>query len=160
MMNWLFRRRPPFGASRALRPADAAPCAELHRLNFAHPWSVQEFEALLADPACSGEAIEAKFGLGGFALSRRALDEAEVLSIVVDFRLRRRGGGQRLMAAHLARLAALGVKTLFLEVDEQNEAALALYRRQGFVEKGSRKAYYARPDGTRANARVMARALS
>jgi ribosomal-protein-alanine N-acetyltransferase len=161
MKATLFRlRRPALAAPRALRPSDGAACAVLHQASFAHPWSAPEFEALLTDPACFGGAVEAKSRLAGFVLSRRALDEAEILTIVVDSRLRRRGCGQRLLAAHLSQLSALGVIKLFLEVDESNQAALALYRRHGFVQLGMRKGYYVKKDGLRANALIMARALT
>ncbi len=111
------------------------------------------------DPACTGDAVEANSNLAGFILSRRALEEAEILTIVVDPRKRGQGCGQRLLCSHLARLASCGVEVLFLEVDQSNSAALALYRRHGFVEKGMRRGYYAKPDGTRANALVMSRSL-
>ncbi len=157
---FFWRRRPESATLRALHPSDAAACAGLHRASFAHSWSGPEFEALLIDPACAGEAIETASGLVGFVLSRRALDEAEILTIVVDLRQRRGGFGQRLLSTHLSRLASMGVQKLFLEVDEQNGAALALYRRQGFIEKGTRKGYYQMPDGTRANALIMVRVLT
>jgi ribosomal-protein-alanine N-acetyltransferase len=161
MKSPLFRLgQPALAAPRALRPSDGAACAVLHRASFAHPWSASEFEALLTDPSCFGDGIEAKSRLAGFILSRRALDEAEILTIVVDSRLRQHGCGQRLLAAHLARLSALGVVKLFLEVDEGNEAALALYRRMGFAQLGMRKGYYVKKDGLRANALIMGRALT
>ncbi len=155
-----WRSRAPSSSSRPLRSADGAACARLHGPSFAHPWSPIEFEALLADPACIGEGLDGKAGLIGFVLSRRALDEAEILTIVVEFGARRKGSGQRLLLSHLSRLASLGVTSLYLEVDEANEPALALYRRNGFVQAGLRKAYYARPDGSRANALVMRRSLA
>jgi ribosomal-protein-alanine N-acetyltransferase len=37
---------------------------------------------------------------------------------------------------------------------------LALYRRHGFAQSGVRKGYYVKPDGMRANALMMRRALS
>jgi ribosomal-protein-alanine N-acetyltransferase len=148
------------GAPRALRPSDGAACAVLHGANFAHPWSAAELEALLTDSACFGDAVEARSRLAGFILSRRALDEAEILTIVVDSRLRQRGCGQRLLVAHLSRLSALGVTRLFLEVDESNAAALALYRRFGFTQRGTRKGYYVKKDGSRANALIMGRELT
>lgn len=146
--------------SRRLRVADAASCARLHRTSFAHSWSVAEFEALLNDPACVGDGIEIKSGLAGFILSRRAADEAEILTIVIAAGSRRHGHGQRLLAAHLARLAALRVKNLFLEVDEANAAALPLYRRFGFSVEGRRKSYYAKAEGKAGDALIMRRALS
>lgn len=155
-----WRSQPSSGASRALRPSDAAACALLHASSFSYPWSVLDFETLLTEPACCGDGIDSKSGLAGFILSRRALDEAEILTLVVDPRARRRGCGQRLLAAHLSRLSGFGVTSLFLEVDEANAPALALYRRHGFVEKGIRKGYYAKSDGTRANALIMRRSLA
>jgi ribosomal-protein-alanine N-acetyltransferase len=161
MKSRLFRLgQPALAPPRALRASDSAACAFLHRASFAHPWSAPEFEALLTDRACFGEAIEFKSRLAGFVLSRRADDEAEILTIVVDSRLRQRGCGQRLLAAHLSQLSAVGVIKLFLEVDESNEAALALYRRHGFVQVGMRKGYYVKKDGLRANALTLARALT
>ncbi len=146
--------------SRLLRVADAAACAHLHRTSFAHPWSAAEFEALMNDPACVADGIEIKSSLAGFILSRRAADEAEVLTIVVAPDSRRHGHGQRLLAAHLARLAALRVKNLFLEVDEANAGALALYRRFGFAVEGRRKSYYAKAEGKAGDALIMRRALA
>ena len=157
-MFW--QRRPVLGSSRILRSADGAACARLHATSFAHPWPANDFESLLLDPACSGEGLDARSGLAGFILSRRALDEAEILTIVVDRRLRRQGCGED-SSLHIWRDPhAQGVATVFLEVDESNVAALALYRVHGFVEKGMRKGYYAKPDGTRANALIMCRSLA
>ena len=117
-----WQRRSVLGSPRILRSSDGDACARLHAASFAHPWPVNDFESLLLDPACSGEGIDARSGLAGFILSRRALDEAEILTIVVDGRLRRQGCGERLLASHLARLTRQGVATLFLEVDESNVA--------------------------------------
>ena len=56
----------------------------------------------------------------------------------------RRGKGlaRRLLDLHLRRLAGLGARTVFLEVDEDNEPARRLYQRAGFREVGRRDAYY------------------
>lgn len=157
--------RPPFfrrsasaiAAPRLLRPDDAGGCARLYATSFAHPWSAEEFEALLADSACIGDGIAEKDDIAAFVLSRQAIDEAEVLTVVVQPSARRRGCGCSLLGAHLARLGALGVAKVFLEVDEGNAAALALYRRFGFTIEGKRKNYYAKADGSRADALVMRR---
>ena len=63
------------------------------------------------------------------------------------------------MEDHFARLAARGARVLFLEVDSANGPALALYRRNAFIEVGLRKAYYAGATGGRHNAVVMRRDL-
>ncbi|WP_261405261.1 GNAT family N-acetyltransferase [Chenggangzhangella methanolivorans] len=79
-----------------------------------------------------------------------------MLSIAVAAERRGAGGGKALLGRHLGRLAGQGVRRVVLEVDEDNEPALALYRAFGFEQVGRRKAYYARADGKRGSARVMA----
>jgi ribosomal-protein-alanine N-acetyltransferase len=49
---------------------------------------------------------------------------------------------------------------LFLEVADDNPAALALYEGSGFEQAGRRRAYYARPDARRADALVLRRPLN
>ena len=72
---------------------------------------------------------------------------------------RRHGLGRSLMDAVLRELHGRRTAALFLEVDETNVAALALYRRLGFFEVGKRGGYY--PDGGAGprNALVMRRDL-
>jgi ribosomal-protein-alanine N-acetyltransferase len=91
----------------------------------------------------------------GFILSRRAAGEAEILTIVVQPNRRRDGIGRDLMKAHLGRLGALGVSSVFLEVDEHNAAARALYSGLGFEEVGARAAYFRQADGQRSAALIL-----
>jgi ribosomal-protein-alanine N-acetyltransferase len=120
-----------------------------------------EIASLLSSGATVGSAAldPATGRLRGFAISRLAADEAEVLTIAVDLAYRGRGVGRDLMREHLARATLAGARTIFLEVDAENAAALALYARFRFVEVGRRVGYYRRPDGKAATALVMRRAL-
>jgi len=95
----------------------------------------------------------------GFVLSRLAADEAEILTIAVAPALRRRGIANLLLATHLGRVAGAGAKHMFLEVEGENHAALALYAGFGFRRVGERKAYYQRPGAGAANALIMRREL-
>ncbi len=155
--------RPQTSASiRRIGPDFAAACAKIHAQSFAHPWAPAEFESLLAGRDVIGEAAFATslFGgrrLTGFVLSRRGADTAEMLTVAVAPALRRNGVATALIARHLATLAAESVKSLFLEVETDNRAARALYRRFGFEEVGERKAYYRKADGIAASALVLRR---
>ena len=60
----------------------------------------------------------------------------------------------------LGELAGLGVKAVFLEVDEDNEPARRLYNRAGFREVGRRPGYYQKNDGQKATALVLRRDLA
>jgi [ribosomal protein S18]-alanine N-acetyltransferase len=137
---------------------DADELARIHGQAFARGWSPEEMEQLLHDRAVVACVLrrEGRARAYGFALSRIAEDEAEVLSIAVAEARRGSGGGGALLGRHLGRLAGLGVRRVVLEVDEENLSALALYARFGFAQVGRRRAYYARKDGTRGEAKVMA----
>ncbi len=93
-------------------------------------------------------------------MSRRGADEAEILSVAVARAARGRGLARRLLMLHLGRLAGLGVRTVFLEVDAHNAPALGLYRRAGFREVARRPNYYASDTKASADALVLRRDLA
>jgi [ribosomal protein S18]-alanine N-acetyltransferase len=129
---------------------DASAMASLHAASFRRGWSEQEMEGLLLDPhVIAHRALTAK-KLGGFIMSRRVDDEAEILSVAVASSQRGRGLARRLLDLHLRRLAGLGTFAVFLEVDESNTPALRLYRRAGFREVSRRPSYYPGADGAAA----------
>lgn len=165
MLGFLKRKVAP--DVRRLGPQSAQACASIHAQSFAHPWSANEFEALLAGRDVVAEAATTRSWLSrllgrrqklvGFVLSRRVLDEAEILTIAVARRSRRQGIGAALLSAHLATLAGMGLKALFLEVEAGNNAALALYAQFGFAQVGARKGYYPKRDGEAAAALLLRR---
>jgi ribosomal-protein-alanine N-acetyltransferase len=143
------------------RASEGAALAAIHATGFERGWDALEFERLLADPTVICHAARSA-GSGpplGFAMSRQILDEAEVLTVAVAPAQRGRGIARTLMTAHLGRLAGRGVKTLFLEVADDNLAALRLYRGFGFEEVGRRSGYYARRGQAPATALIMRRPL-
>ena len=128
------------------RPADAAAIAALHGASFQRGWGEDEVYRLLieknvvAHRAMTGAMTGPT--MAGFILSRLAAGEAEILSIAIARKQRGRGFARPLLDLNLRRLAGLGARTVFLEVDENNRPARALYRRAGFAEVGRRNSYY------------------
>jgi ribosomal-protein-alanine N-acetyltransferase len=53
--------------------------------------------------------------------------------------------GKRLLAAGLLWCRAQASDTVFLEVRQSNQAAIALYERAGFLSVGNRPGYYREP---------------
>jgi ribosomal-protein-alanine N-acetyltransferase len=141
------------------RPRDAAAIAALHAASFRHGWSEQEVEALLLDRHVIAHRAVISGTLVGFIMSRRVADEAEILSVAVAGRQRGRGLARNLLTLHLRRLAGLGARTVFLEVDENNSPALRLYDRASFREVARRPNYYLGPGGKAATALVLRRDL-
>lgn len=129
--------------------------AALHAAAFAGPWDAAAFHALLGQAGVF--AVEAP---DGFILMRAVADEAEILTLAVCPRARRRGLGGWLVGEGAVEAAARGAVRLFLEVAADNAPARALYARAGFAEAGRRPGYYARPDGGRQDALLLALNLS
>ena len=140
-------------------PRDAAALAALHAASFNRGWSEHEFEQLLTDRSVVAERAALGRASVGFILSRRAADEVEILSVAVAVRWRGRGLARRLLDLHLRRLAGLGLRAVFLEVDEDNAAARRLYARAGFAAVARRPGYYPRAAGSQASALVLRRDL-
>ncbi len=125
---------------------DAEVIAKLHAEGFGRAWTDGEFAALLSRETVFGFAARREGRPDavpdGFVLARLAADEAEILTIAVARARRGRGLGRALMEAVLRHLHAERARSLFLEVDENNTWAIALYSRLGFREVGRRRSYY------------------
>ncbi|HTN63296.1 MAG TPA: GNAT family N-acetyltransferase, partial [Devosia sp.] len=134
--------------------------ARIHAQGFYRGWPREELDGFLGEPTTPVYvACDAKRRIAGFALIRHAADEAELLTIAVDPKWRGKRVGQALLRAAFDDLLLTPARRMFLEVDEQNAAAIRLYKGQGFSAIGARKGYYPRPDGSAATALVMARDL-
>lgn len=119
----------------------AAPAlAALHAVAFppAQAWG--------ADAIALMQGMAGSFGFWcrehGFVLARVAADEAEILTLAVAPRARRRGLGTALMTAAMTEALARGAGAMLLEAAATNAAALALYGGLGFAPVGRRRRYY------------------
>jgi ribosomal-protein-alanine N-acetyltransferase len=161
MTNWLSRLwsgGPAVVEAASLR--DAPDLAALHGEAFHRGWGEGEFETMLSERNTLVHRLRAGRKLVGFAVSRMAADEAEILSIAVAASHRGRNLSRDLLLTHLGHLAGRGVRTVFLEVEENNQPARRLYHRAGFAVAGRRERYYRQPDGEQLNAVLMRRDLS
>jgi ribosomal-protein-alanine N-acetyltransferase len=142
MMSFISRllgRSPPTLSE--ARPNDAAAIAALHTASFQRGWGEDEVYRLLIEKTVVAHRAMSTTMIG-FILSRMAAGEAEILSIAIAPRQRGRGFARPLLDLHLRRLAGLGTRAVFLEVDDSNAPARALYRRAGFRDVGRRQSYY------------------
>lgn len=145
---------------RRIGVAEAEDCATVHAQAFTFAWPQSDMEALLLASTTYAEGAFVKgSGLVGFVFSRLAADEAEILTVAVTPKRRGQGIAGRLLSANMAALQRAGAKSWFLEVEAQNTAALALYRRFGFEKVGERKSYYRKADGDAALAFILRRSL-
>jgi [ribosomal protein S18]-alanine N-acetyltransferase len=151
------------GGKAIVEPAglrDAPRLAQLHGASFHRGWGEGEFETMLSERNTLVHRLRLGRRIIGFAVSRMAADEAEILSIAIDDGYRGRGLSRQLLLTHLGHLAGHGVRTIFLEVEENNQPARRLYERAGFAIVGRRERYYQQPEGEQLNALLMRRDLS
>lgn len=145
-----------------IRVADLNDVTRIHAASFDDPWSVTMLKRILSMPGAGG--MVARNGdddpVVGFALSRLAGDECELLSLAIDPGHRRRGIGRMLLTASIAAAIAAESRALFLEVAEDNVAARALYASHDFKPVGRRPDYYKLRDGSFAAALTMRRDLT
>ncbi|MBP3544795.1 MAG: ribosomal protein S18-alanine N-acetyltransferase [Alphaproteobacteria bacterium] len=111
--------------------------ANLHKLCFPHkPWSADDF----ADLKKSGCEIIAS--QNGFIVYRTALDEAEIITIGVHPDARNTGIASAMLGIVEGELKKSGIKSIFLEVAENNTPARHLYESNGYNKIGVRTKYY------------------
>ncbi len=153
----LFARAEPVLSEASSR--DAAAIAALHGVSFRRGWSEQEVDGLLLDRHVISHCATSGGKLAGFIMSRLVEDEAEILSVAVAARAQGRGLARNLLTLHLRRLAGLGARAVFLEVDEHNAPAIKLYDRAGFREVSRRANYYQSAGAEPAAALILRRDL-
>lgn len=78
----------------------------------------------------------------GYGSAHVVFDEAEVCNIAVFEEHRNKGVGKSILNSILAHCKARGVKKVFLEVNELNVGAIALYDKVGFKALSKRENYY------------------
>lgn len=118
--------------------------AEIERLCFSEPWSAESLLLLTRDENFGMVAIDNGIvtAYGGMTC---CLDEGSVTNIAVHPDFRRRGLGRAIVRAMLDEAKKRGIRSVFLEVRQSNEAAKALYFSEGFSEIGRRKNFYRAP---------------
>jgi len=129
----------------------------LHGHCFSEAWSPESMASLFATPGMHGVIAtdRASDQPVGFILMRAIDGEAEILTIGVLPEARGTGIGTFLLGIMLEE----GISTVFLDVAEDNKAALRLYQSSEFEVVGRRAAYYKREDGTPVDSLTMKRVV-
>lgn len=127
-------------------PFDASLMAALHESCFPWPWDEAAMATFIAahDTLCLLGSIVggSRRAPAGFLVARKAADEGELLTLAVAPQRRRSGVGRALLKSAKVSLGESGAKQLFFEVEDGNQAALALYRSLGATAVGRRARYY------------------
>ena len=138
----------------------AAPLSCLHRACFPNdPWPPPAIAEITAIRGFFGRIAWEDEAAAGLGLAQGLGQECELLTLGVVPQRRRIGIGSALLASIVDEARRRRVRTLFLEVADDNIAAHALYEARGFVQIGRRANYYRRGSGL-VDARVLRLLLS
>lgn len=143
-----------------LGPSDVDDIANIHIMCFDEAWTARILTRILAMPGVFALGVRPAAeacgqALAGFAIGRVAADECELLSLAVAPDSRGKGLGAMMLDAALMRAGSVNVRKFFLEVAENNIAALTLYEARGLAPVGRRPKYYENQDGSYTDALTM-----
>ena len=130
-----------------VRDADfARTYAEIHSVCFDHGWNESMMRQMLLMPGAVGLIAYEQEKPVGIAMYAYSPQQADIVTFGVLPDYRGKHVSDELMDASFVYLAQQGIEELFLEVAVDNEHAIALYRRHGFIQVGRRANYYVRGD--------------
>ena len=128
-------------------PVTAKALAALHAMHFTPSWSEEDFVQHIVRAT---DRICARFddkALIGFSLCRVAVDQAEILTILVRPDYQGQGLGAELLRQAEQDCIAQGADIIFLDVAVDNPAAISLYKKSGYTAYAKRPGYYRRAQG-------------
>ena len=128
---------------RRLTQDDVLAMSTLHATSFEPAWPAADMREHIQRDIVLGDGDP----LSGFIILRPAGDQAEILTIIADPSQRGRGIGSALLKSAETAAAENDINIIFLEVAEDNNPAITLYRSAGYEPFGKRPAYYRRENG-------------
>ena len=132
-----------------VRPADERdiePVVAIEEASFNSPWTRDFFKHELYNPVSYFYILEIQDKLSGYVIFWIFKDESHIANIAVHPDSRNKGYGEYLLTWVFEYCEKKGARTLSLEVNEQNGAALELYRKMGLEKVGRRAKYYENRD--------------
>lgn len=133
--------------------------AEIYDLSFQEGseqhWDKKAFEALFKIAGTTSYIVEKNETPIGFVMLRKLHDEAEIITFCILPKWCNNGYATVLLEWVKDRLQQQAIKRVFLEVRQNNEAAIRLYNKCSFEQIGRREGYYSNHSGKKIDAIVM-----
>jgi ribosomal-protein-alanine N-acetyltransferase len=130
---------------------------KIERVSFSTPWTESMYAAELIRTVTVFLAAEEAGVVVGYVCAWAVVDKGHILKIAVAPDRSRQGIGGLLMAELTKKFLSRGVDKMWLEVRQNNSAALSFYQGLGFSEVALHKKYYS---DTGEDAIVMARRIN
>jgi ribosomal-protein-alanine N-acetyltransferase len=120
--------------------------AEIEKQSFVNPWTKEMLLDSAKNAAVKFKVLIENKTVAGYYIISTSADETEVLDIAIDPKFRKRSFGQAMLADIKKESNNKKSRVIFLEVRQNNNAAINLYKSFGFKEIGVRKKYYKNED--------------
>ena len=133
---------------------------EIHAEAFANYWNPGDFNDFFSVPGTAALLVEYGEKPVAMAVLRVSFEQADIITIATRPAFRRQGLARILMQQVTEMAKSFGATAIFLDVESDNAAALALYTALNFTQIGRRKLYYRQKDGTYTDALVMTKKLA
>ncbi len=127
---------------------------DIEETSFPTPWTMGIFMREFELEFSYRYVFELGGGVAGYIIFWLIEGEVHIMSIAVRRDARRLGIGSEILKRSLAEAKELGGKYVFLEVRENNGAAIGLYSKMGFRVVYKRRGYYT---DTKEDALIMVR---
>lgn len=147
-----FKRSPSDFEVKEIDATNLQECADIHQASFSNAWSDGEIAELLKSKGTKGllarKQSDLKNPVNAFLIYRCVANELEIITIATNPKARKNGAATILLSQMIRLALSDRMDKIFLEVDETNSSAMALYKKFGFVTIGQRKGYYKSSDKT------------
>ena len=140
-----------------IRPATASDfpnISAIHQASFTGGWSEESITETALSPNSYNFIAESENQAVGFIIIKIASDEIEIITICTSPEYQRQGIARELLQEAIKHSKQSKAKSIYLEVSENNIAAINLYLSSEFQKTGMRKNYYDE-DGNKSNAILM-----
>jgi ribosomal-protein-alanine N-acetyltransferase len=122
---------------------DVEQVVAIDRMSFSLPWPTSSFHYELTDNSASRCWVAELDGrIVAMLVGWFIVDEIHIATIATHPDFRKQGIGEKLLSFTLKSAKDEGAVSSFLEVRENNDAAIMMYRKFGYVESGRREGYY------------------
>ncbi len=128
---------------RKMTMSDVEQVIAIDQISFSLPWPVSSFRYELNENLASRCWVAELDGrIAAMLVGWFIVDEIHIATIATHPDFRKQGIGEKLLTHALQSAKTEGAVSSFLEVRENNTAAIAMYQKFGYVESGRREGYY------------------
>ena len=132
---------------RKFKPYDIKRVYEIECMSFRQSYGIDMFQQMHDMGMGFLVAEDDGYTVGYVVFWRKYQNQGHIISLAVDKNYRRKGVGKRLLIKAISLLSILDINKIYLEVNENNTAAIEFYKKCSFLVDRFVPGYYENGDG-------------